>query len=191
VLVVVHRVHPEGALLGDGLPDVLDRFLDRRGLPDGHDVLGHEAPRGVFGILEDLLDLFRLLLFHQVQDLLGVLARELVDDVGRVLGRHPVEDHRDLDVVQGADELEQGGVVELGQDVAGLVGLERAEDRRAVGEGKLLEHVRDVGCVGFDERQGGARVVAILQQLFGCAEQALVRVHVVLSIFDSTGPRAR
>ena len=98
-----------------------------------------------------------------------MLARELVHDVGRVLGRHPVEDHRDLDVVQGADELEQRGVVELGQDVAGLVGPQRAEDRRAVCERKLLEDVRDVGRVGLDECLSRARVVAVLQQLFGSA----------------------
>lgn len=98
-----------------------------------------------------------------------MLARQLGHDVGRVLRRHPVEDHRHLDVVQGAHQLEQRGVVELGQDVAGLVLPERAEDRRAVGERQLLEHVSDVGRVGFDERLRRARVVAVLEQLFGRA----------------------
>ncbi len=78
-------------------------------------------------------------------------------------------DPRDLDVVQRADEREQRGIVELGQDVAGLVLPERAEERRAVILRQLLEHVRDVGRVGFDERLGRARVVAVLQQLFGGA----------------------
>ena len=121
VPVIVDGIDAEGALFGDGLPDVLDRLLDRRGLPDRDDVGGHEASRRVFGILEDLLDLLGLLVLHEVQDLLGVLRGQLVHDVGGMLRRHAVEDQRDLDVVQGADELQERGVVQLGEDIARLV----------------------------------------------------------------------
>jgi hypothetical protein len=50
--------------------------------------------------------------------------------------------------------------------------------------------VRDVCGVGFDECLSRARVVAVLQQFFGCAKQADVRIHVVISSLDCTGPRA-
>ena len=98
-----------------------------------------------------------------------MLVRELVDDVGRVLGRHPIEDQRHLDVVEGAHELEQRGVVELGQHVAGLVRPERAKDRGAVGDRQVLEDVAEVGRVSLGERLPRARIVAILEQLFGRA----------------------
>ena len=92
-----------------------------------------------------------------------MLGGELVDDVGRVLRGHAIEDLRDLDVVEGAHEPEEGGVVELGENVARLLGAEGAKDRGAIGRGQMLQHVRDVRRMRFGERLPRARIVAVLQ----------------------------
>ncbi len=68
-----------------------------------------EPAGGVLGILEDLLDVLGLLFLHELEDLLGLVPGQLVDDVGRVLRRHLVEDARDLDLVEGAHERQQAG----------------------------------------------------------------------------------
>ena len=166
MLVVVDGIDTEGTLLGDGLPDVLHRFFHGGRLAHRHHVGGHETSRRVFGVLEDFLDFLRPLLFHEVEDFLRVLRGELIDDVGRVLRGHAIEDLRDFDVVEGAHEPEEGGVVELGEDVSRRLGSEGAKDRGAIRGGQMLQHVRDVRRVRFGERLPRARIVPVLQQLF-------------------------
>ena len=132
---IVHHVQLEGALLRDRLAQVLDGLLHRRALVHGHEVGRHEAARRVLRILEDFLDLFGFLLLHEVEDLLRLLGGQLVDHVGGVLGRHLVEDARDLHLVERAHQIEECLVVELGEDLTGALLGERTEDRDLVGEG--------------------------------------------------------
>ncbi len=132
--VIVHHVQLEGALLRDRLAQVLDGLLHRRVLVHGHEVGRHETPGRVLRILENLLDLFGLLLLHEVEDLLRLLGGQLVDDVGGVLGGHLVEDARDLDLVERAHQVEQRLVIQLGEHLTGAVLGQRAENGDLVGE---------------------------------------------------------
>ena len=72
-------------------------------------------PGRLLAVLEDLLDLLGLLLLHEVQHLLGLLRGQLLEDLGRVVRPHAVEDARDLPLVEGARQLVQRLVVQLGQ----------------------------------------------------------------------------
>ena len=56
----------------------------------------------------------------QVQELVGLLARELLDHVDDVIGRHPIEDARNLHLVEGAHQLGASRVIELGPTGAEL-----------------------------------------------------------------------
>jgi len=101
----------------------------------------------VLGVLEDLLDLFGLVLLHEAEDLFRLLGGQLIDDVGGVLGGHLVEDARDLDLVEHPHQLEQRVVVELGDELARALPRQRAEDRDLIGERKLAQHGGEVGRV--------------------------------------------
>src|SRR5262249_36756692 len=119
VAVAVDDVELEGPLAKDRLADVLDGVFYGRVFADGHEVRRHQPAGRVFGELEDLLDVLGFVLLHELQDLLGFFARQLLHDVGGVFRGHLVQDAGDLDLVERADQGEQGGVVEGGQDVAG------------------------------------------------------------------------
>jgi hypothetical protein len=100
-----------------------------RSLEDREHVGGHEAPRGLLAVLEELLDLVRLLLFHEVQHLLGLLGGQLLDDLGRVVRTHPVEDARDLALVEGRGQLVHRLIAQLGQHRAGRFAAEQPDPR--------------------------------------------------------------
>src|SRR5919197_1183315 len=140
VVVVVHDVDVEGAVARLRLADVLDRPRHRHRLRHGDEVGRHEAARGALGVLEEDLDLLGFLLLHEVQELLGLLLRELLDDVHDLVGGHAIEGARDFRLVERADQLAQDRVVELGEDRARLLGREEPEHAHLVLERELADH---------------------------------------------------
>ena len=98
MLVAVDDVHFERPLVGDRLADVLNGVLDRGRIVDRHDIRGHQPTGRVLGILEEILNVLRMLFLHELEDLGGLLGGQLFDDIGGVLGRHPVKDGGDLNV---------------------------------------------------------------------------------------------
>src|SRR5213594_2380173 len=61
VAMTVDDVELEGALVRDGVADVLDRILDSRVLAHGHEVRRHQPAGRMLGILEHLLDVLGVL----------------------------------------------------------------------------------------------------------------------------------
>jgi hypothetical protein len=165
VVVVVEDVQIEGVVAGGRLADVLDRLRDRGMLAHGDDVRRHEPARGVLGVLEELLHLLGFLLLHEVEDLVRLLLGQLLDDLDHVIGRHAVEDARDLVLVERAHELQQGGIVELREHGARLLRAEEAEDVHLVGLRQLADGARDVGRMRVLEESGEPVVPAAFQQL--------------------------
>ena len=162
---VVDHVEVERVLAGGRLADVLDGLGDGGVLVHGDEVARHEAAGGVLGILEELLDLLGLLLLHEVEDLVGLLLGQLLDHLDDVVGRHLVEDARDLVLVEGADQLQQRLVVQLGQHGA-RPGWAAAGGRRApLGNGQLAQRAADVGGVGVLQDLGEALLAAAAEQL--------------------------
>ena len=173
----VHHVHLEGAFLRDRFADVLDRLLHGGALVDGDEVRRHETAGGVLWILEDLLDLFRLLLLHQLEDLLRLLGGQLLDDVGGVLGRHLVQDPRDLDLVQRPHQLQEGVVVQLGEDVTGALRRERTEELHLGGERQLAERGGEVRGVRLIDQRQVAGIGRPLDGVLRRVEQPVGLVH--------------
>lgn len=174
---VVHHVELEGALVRDRLANVLDGLFHRGVLVHGDDVGRHESSGGVFRILEDLLDLFGFRLLHEVENLLRLLGGQLLHHVGGVLGRHLVEDARDLDLVEGAHQLEEGVVIEFGEDLAGALRREGPKDGDLLGQRELTEHGGEVGRVGFLEQRAVGRLGRPLAQVPCRFEQTLGVAH--------------
>src|SRR5437867_10903539 len=128
----------------------------------------------MLGVLENLLDVLGCLLLREQEDLLGLFARQLLDDVGGVLRGHLVQVAGALDLVEGADERQQRGVVQGRQDVAGPFGGEPPEERDLLLEGQVLENRGDVRRVGRLERLVVAAFLAALEQAPRGVEQPLL-----------------
>jgi len=177
MLVIVDDEELEGSLLDDGLVDVLEGPLDRGRLVDGHHVGGHQPAGRVLRVVEELLDVPGLLLLHQVEDFFGLLGRELFDDVGGVVGRHPIQDQRDLDLLQGLHELQERRVVHLGQDAGGLLRPQQTEYSYEIGERQMTEDPGQIGRMRLLDDQLIPDVAGPAADGSGRLEEALARRH--------------
>src|SRR5512137_141664 len=101
----VHHVEDRGGLGHRGLADLLHRLSHRDVLQDGEHVGGHQPPGRLLAVLEEPLDLLGLLLLHEVQHLLDLLGGQLLQDLGGVVRSHPIEDARDLALVERGGQL--------------------------------------------------------------------------------------
>ena len=68
-------------------------------------------------------------------------------------------------LVERANQLQQGLVVQLGQHGAGLGAGQQAEDVHALGQGQLTERGGDIGGVGVLEDLAQAFLAAAAQEL--------------------------
>jgi hypothetical protein len=51
-----------------------------------------------------------------------------------LVGQHPVQDQRDLDILQSLHELQERLVVQLGEDASGLLRPQQTEDSHEIGQ---------------------------------------------------------
>ena len=177
VIVVVHDIQIEGAFARRRLADVLDRLGHGRVLAHRDELGRHEASGGALGIFEELLDLLGLLLLHELEDFVRSLLRQLLHDVDDLLGRHAVEDARDLDLRERADQLAQGRIVELGEHLARVLRAEQAEEAHLIVARQLADHARHVGGVGVLDEVGEPLVPAFDEQLLDRFPQPLELFH--------------
>ena len=87
---VVEDVEVKLLLGGGGLPDVVDGLRDGGLFVDGHHPARHDPARGLVRVLKELLDFLGFRLGQQVDDLLGLLVGQVLDDGDRVVSRHVV-----------------------------------------------------------------------------------------------------
>ena len=80
-----------------------------------------------------------------------MLGGQLFEDLGGVVRPHPVEDARDLALVERSRELVHRLVSQLGQHRPGRFAAGQAEERHLIGEGELAQGRRDVRGVGVLE----------------------------------------
>ncbi len=85
--------------------------------------------------------------------------------LGGVVRPHPVEDARDLALVERSRELVHRLVSQLGQHRPGRFAAEQAEERHLIGEGELAQGRRDVRGVGVLEDLVEALAASRLQQI--------------------------
>jgi hypothetical protein len=125
-------------------------------IDDGHSgksdiVGGHAAGGGVTGELEEILDVLALLWIHLFEDGLRTLIRQFGEKVCSSSRVHLFDDAGDLLGVECLDK----GLLHLGLDLLeGLGGdlfVEGDEESLALGRGKFLEDVGDVGGVHLRE----------------------------------------
>src|SRR6266403_1849576 len=121
------RATSSWSVSGDTLTTLGSRMAHSGGLAHRHRVGRHEPPRGVLGILEQLLNVLGLLLLHHLEQAFRLRGGELLDDLGRVIRRHLVEDPRDLELIEGLHELQQRLIVELREDLARALRGEQPE----------------------------------------------------------------
>ena len=173
----VDHEHLEAAALGRHLADVRHGLRHRGRVVHGHDVGRHEAARRLVRVVEELLDLLRLLGLHQVEDRLGLLAGQLLHDVGRPVGRHRVEDLRDLLLLEGLHEVEQRLVVELRQDLARLLARQQPEQRNPTLLRRLGQQPRDVRRVRLGQPRGERVVAPLVEQLAQRIDELRAVIH--------------
>ena len=150
--VIVHDIELERPLVRNRLPHVLDGLLDGGVVVDGDEIRRHESPGRMLGVIEALLDLLGLVLLHEPEDLFCLLAGQLLDHVGGVLGRHLVEDAGHLALLEHLHQLEQRGVVELVDDLPGALLREQAKQRDLLGQRQVPGDGGDVGRMGLVEQ---------------------------------------
>src|SRR5512137_2814237 len=165
VVMVVHHVEDRGGLGHRGLADLLHRLGHRDVLPDGEHVGGHQPPGSLLAVLEEPLDLLGLLLLHEVQHLLDLLGGQLLQDLGGVVRPHPIENARDLALVERPGQLVERLISQLGEDGPGRLATEQAEESDLVREGELAERRCDVRGVGVLENLAQALAAPRLQQI--------------------------
>jgi hypothetical protein len=165
MLVIVHRVQGVGRLRGRSLADLVDGLAHGKALVNGQHLGRHDAARRLLPVLEQLLDLLGLLLLHQVENFLGLLLGQLVDHLGGVVGLQPIEDARDLHLVHGAHEVQELLVVQLAEDIAGLLRVEQPENEDLLGHWHVPQGGGDVGGMRFLEELDEALVPPRLHQL--------------------------
>jgi hypothetical protein len=177
MVVVVHDIEIKRALARRRLADVLDRLGDGGLLAHGDELRRHQPPRRAFLVLEELLDLLGLLLLHQLEDFVRLLLGKLLDDVHDLLRRHPVEDTRDFDFRERADELAQGGVVQLGEHLARMLRREEAEETDLILRRQLADHARHICGMRVLQQVGEPLVAALAEQLLDRFAQAFGLFH--------------
>ncbi len=114
MIVLVGDVDVENHLHVFGLLQGLDRLVGGEILLQGEEFGGHDPAGGVLAVLEQLLDLLRVLVLHDVQDLFGQLLGEIADDVDGVVVGHLLEDLGDGLLVDLLQQLGPGAVIQLG-----------------------------------------------------------------------------
>src|SRR5262249_29773914 len=162
------------------LANVLDRLGHGGGFVDGDDVRRHQAAGSALAVLEELLNLFGLLLGHEVEDLFRLFLGKLLHDLDDVVGRHLVEHARDFLLVEGAQQLALGGIVELREDFARVLGRQQPKEAHLIGEGELAQDRGDVGGVRVLEEAGQALVASATEQLLDRLGQALGLAHALV-----------
>ncbi len=108
---------------------------------------GHEAARRVLGKGEQLPDVLGFLFLHRLEHRLRPLLGEVAQDVGRLVGRHLLEEVRGL---LGVDLLHHRGLdlgLGLGEGVGRGLGVERGDDRPALHPPQVLDDVGEIGRV--------------------------------------------
>jgi len=125
----------EGPQRGDG--------LSNRGLlVQGHVLGGHEAARGVVGILQQGLHVFGF--FHLLKELLHQVLGEVAQEVGRVLGVHLVQDVGQAFGAQVVGHFRGLLLVELFQQFGRAFHVHGAQQQHLVARGEAAE---DFGLV--------------------------------------------
>src|SRR5262249_54876870 len=102
--------------------------------------------------------------------------------------RHRVEDVGDLLLLEGLHEVEQRLVVELGQDLAGLLAAEQPEERHAALLGRLGQQAGDVGGVSLGQARAQLVVAPLVEELAQGVDEPRAVVH---GGHYAAAPRAR
>ncbi len=160
--------------LGVGLE--LAEHVDRLGRGEvgrhRHELGGHDPAGRVLGIAEQLLDLGLLVGLHQGEDLVAGGLGQVGHQVGRVVGRHLLEDvggpaglevleHLDLGLgLHLLDRVGHGVVIERGQHTGPVARGELVDDRGEVGRMELGQ--AGVGHPQLDRGDRGLDRVDIL-----------------------------
>ena len=140
-----------------GVADLGQRLGDGRVWRQNDRVGRHHAAGGPLLILQQPADVLRLVLVHQLQQLLGGLGRQLGDQVGGVVGRHLlqhvgcpfaaelVEDLHLVVLRQLLQDVRQPLVVESRGNLAAPLGRQIVDDAREVGGTHRVERRQQVG----------------------------------------------
>ena len=158
--------------VGLELAQPLDRLGGREVRLDRDELGGHRPAGGVLGVGEQAAELLGLVALHQGEQLLAGLVGQVGDQVGRVVGRHLLEDVgrafrrealEDLDLrvrLHLLDRVGGGLVVEGGQDAGPVARRQLVDDRGQVGRMQLGQAgVRDAE---LDRRDAGLDRVDVL-----------------------------
>ena len=145
-LLLVDDVEVEERLgvAGDG-PEALEGLAHGESRRERDEVRPHEAARRVLVVHEQLGHLFGRALFHELDEVPGVLALDLAEDVGRLVGRHLLEDLRSAPLGQVLDDLRLHLGLQLVQRLGRRLDLQLLEDPGSLGARHLAQDVRDVG----------------------------------------------
>jgi len=155
-------------VLGGAGAQVVDDLLHGHRLGHGGDLGRHDAAGRLLPVAQQRADHSRLVHTHEAQQRLGLVVRQVADDVGRVVRVHLLEDVRRALVAEVVDEVRLVLVLELGDRLGRLHVVEVFEDARTLRGAELLEHVGHVGRVQFVEalvrdREAHVRQVAVEQ----------------------------
>ena len=114
-------------------------------------------PAAVLGVAEQLLDLGRLVVLHEREDLLAGGLRQVGHEVGRVVGAHLLEDVGGSLGFEVLEHLDLRLGLHLLDRIGGGLVVERREDAGAVRRRELVDDRGEIG--GMELRRGlrGAR----------------------------------
>ncbi len=155
VVVLVGDVDVEDHLHILGLLQRGDRLPDGQVLLQGEDLRRHDAAGGVLLVLEQLLDLLRVFILHDVEDLFGEFLGHVADDVDGIVVGHLLENLGDGLLFDLLQELGAGAVIELGKDVGRGFGLlDEVEEDALFLQIEIAEKMGDVGGMGLGEDLG-------------------------------------
>jgi hypothetical protein len=150
---------------------------------DGRDLGRHDPARRLLLVAEKLADLSRLLHAHEPKEGLGLVVRQVADDVSGVVGVHDLEDVRGPLAVEVLDDVRLQLVLEFRDRLGRLVVVKVFEDLGPLRRRQLLEDVRHVGGVQLVE-------TLVRHRQRHAAEVALEEVDVIPrdEVFRDLGP---
>ncbi len=171
---LVGDVEVEDHLDVAGVLQGLDRLAHRQILAQGEDLGGHDAAGGVLPVLQQLLDLLRLLRLHQAENLRRQLLWQVLHDVGGVVPRHVLQQFEDLLLVELRQQAGADGVIEFGQHVAGdLRIVDQPKEQRLLLVVEVTKEMGDVGRVNLAQQPGQVGIGPAAQQPPGGFEETL------------------
>ena len=151
-------VHGRGERGGElGAPHVRERLGDRGLGGEDHGFGGHHAAGGALLVGEQAPDVVRLARVHEAEELLGLVAGQLGEQVGGVVGLHRLEHVGGALAGELGEDLDLVVLGELLEDVGEALVVEGRGDLEPPLRRQLVHHLGQVGGLELVERRQQVR----------------------------------